>query len=224
MEGAASRNGRQGIHRLCGPFFPSLRRKLQISCCAVLIFDSRLNGIRMRDEYEAKLAAEEEAGITCRGGRAGGAQCFGSRGLSGGFDVIVEGVAVSGPLETPGDIRVAMEHDWRFADIGGERGERQDAFVLPCIVIFKPVVNHLWKHPPNQVREGGGGQLSKRIGNHVSYCMYIQAQVGTFQTLVPPSLLPPSFRLRAMDVQRSIPSRFFPTRELLFFLFCFAQG
>lgn len=75
----------------------------------------------MRDEYEAKLAAEEEAGISCRGGGAGGTPYFGSRGgLSGGFDVTVEGVAVSGPLETPGDIRVAMEHDWRFADIGGK--------------------------------------------------------------------------------------------------------
>lgn len=71
----------------------------------------RLNGIRMREEHEAKMAGEEDAG----------AGFHYSRGIpGGGFDVTVEGVAVSGPLETPGEIRVAMEHDWRSADIGGE--------------------------------------------------------------------------------------------------------
>ncbi|CAM9523334.1 unnamed protein product, partial [Ectocarpus fasciculatus] len=66
----------------------------------------RLNGIRAREEHEAKLASDEAAGI-------------GSRGMLGGFDVTVEGVAISGPLETPGEIRAATEHDWRSADIGG---------------------------------------------------------------------------------------------------------
>lgn len=75
----------------------------------------RLNGIRMREEYEAKMAGEEDAGMGT------GIPGFNySRGVSGGgFDVTVEGVAISGPLETPGEIRVAMEHDWRSADIGG---------------------------------------------------------------------------------------------------------
>lgn len=64
----------------------------------------------MREEHEAKMAGEEDAGMGFH---------F-SRGVPGsGFDVTVEGVAVSGPLETPGEIRVAMEHDWRSADIGG---------------------------------------------------------------------------------------------------------
>lgn len=66
----------------------------------------------MREEHEAKVAGGEEDG---------GMGFPFSRGASGGggFDVTVEGVAVSGPLETPGEIRVAMEHDWRSADIGG---------------------------------------------------------------------------------------------------------
>lgn len=68
------------------------------------MYAARLNGIRAREEHEAKLASDEAAGI----------------GLLGGFDVTVEGVAISGPLETPGEIRVATEHDWRSADIGGE--------------------------------------------------------------------------------------------------------
>ncbi|CAM9719375.1 unnamed protein product [Scytosiphon promiscuus] len=80
----------------------------------------RLNGIRMRDEYETKLASEEDAGIGGVGGFDRGTLGFGSRRASGGgFDVTVEGVAISGPLETPGQIRVAMEHDWRSADVGG---------------------------------------------------------------------------------------------------------
>lgn len=76
--------------------------------------DLRLNGIRMREEYEAKMAHQEDAGL---GGV--GAHCKGAV-SGGGFDVTVEGVAISGPLETPGEIRAAMEHDWRSADIGGE--------------------------------------------------------------------------------------------------------
>ncbi|CAM9385939.1 unnamed protein product, partial [Hapterophycus canaliculatus] len=80
----------------------------------------RLNGIRMRDEYETKLASDEDAGVGGVGGYEGRALGFGSRRASrGGFDVTVEGVAISGPLETPGEIRVAMEHDWRSADMGG---------------------------------------------------------------------------------------------------------
>ncbi len=71
----------------------------------------------MRDEYEAKMAQQEDAGL-------GGLGAHGGGGLSGGgFDVTVEGVAISGPLETPGEIRAAMEHDWRSADIVGE-GEK----------------------------------------------------------------------------------------------------
>lgn len=72
----------------------------------------------MRDEHEAKMAADAEATAIGRGGR-GRARSPGSN-SRGGFDVTVEGVAISGPLETSGEIRVAMEHDWRSADIGGK--------------------------------------------------------------------------------------------------------
>lgn len=72
----------------------------------------RLNGARLRQEYQRKLEAEN----LIRGG--------GKPGVSGrdhgGFHVTVEGVTVSGPLETIGEIRAAMEQDWRSADIGGE--------------------------------------------------------------------------------------------------------
>lgn len=72
----------------------------------------RLNGARLRQEYQAKLEAEERA----RGrGRESGIPGYNRA----GFDVTVEGVTISGPLETPGEIRVAMEQDWRSADIGG---------------------------------------------------------------------------------------------------------
>lgn len=80
----------------------------------------------MRDEYEAKLASEEDAGMSGVGGGLGS----GSRRVSGGgFDVTIEGVAISGPLETPGEIRVAMEQDWRSADIGGEGANNVDTLV-----------------------------------------------------------------------------------------------
>lgn len=81
------------------------------------MFVIRLNGIRLRDEYDAEVAGQENAG-----GVGAGIPGFpSSRGVSsgGGFDVTVEGVAVSGPLETPAEIRVALEHDWRSADING---------------------------------------------------------------------------------------------------------
>ena len=41
-------------------------------------------------------------------------------GSGGGFDVTVEGVTISGPLETTSSIRVAMEQDWQSANIAGE--------------------------------------------------------------------------------------------------------
>ncbi|CAB1117781.1 unnamed protein product [Ectocarpus sp. CCAP 1310/34] len=82
----------------------------------------RLNGIRAREEHEAKLASDEAAGI-------------GSHGIMlGGFDVTVEGVAISGPLETPGEIRAAMEHDWRSADIGGESLRNPRLASVGCLV------------------------------------------------------------------------------------------
>ncbi|CAN0296599.1 unnamed protein product, partial [Ectocarpus sp. 12 AP-2014] len=78
----------------------------------------RLNGIRAREEHEAKLASDEAAGI-------------GSSGIMlGGFDVTVEGVAISGPLETPGEIRAATEHDWRSADIGGLVNDPKEALAV----------------------------------------------------------------------------------------------
>eukprot|EP00903_Cladosiphon_okamuranus_P016005 g14779.t2 len=81
----------------------------------------RLNGIRLREEYEAKMASEEDAEMGIRP----------SRGVAGGgFDVTVEGVTVSGPLETPGEIRVAMEHDWRSADIGGLLSDPSEALAV----------------------------------------------------------------------------------------------
>lgn len=82
----------------------------------------------MRDEYETKLASEEDAGIGGVEGADGGFPGLGSRRASGGgFDVTVEGVAISGPLETPGEIRVAMEQDWRAADIGGKGTKNEDS-------------------------------------------------------------------------------------------------
>lgn len=83
---------------------------------------ARLNGIRAREEHEAKLASDEAAGI-------------GSRGIMlGGFDVTVEGVAISGPLETPGEIHAATEHDWRSADIGGESLRNPRLTSVGCLV------------------------------------------------------------------------------------------
>lgn len=73
----------------------------------------RLNGARLRQEYQTKLEAEN---LARGGGRESGIPGYGRA----GFDVTVEGVTISGPLETPGEIRVAMEQDWRSADIGGE--------------------------------------------------------------------------------------------------------
>lgn len=78
----------------------------------------RVNGARLRKELEDKLNSEDHVAITLGG--PDGVPGYGRRDASGGFDVTVEGVAISGPLETAGEIRAAMEHDWRSADIGGE--------------------------------------------------------------------------------------------------------
>lgn len=73
--------------------------------------------MRLREEYEAKVASDE---LTTTGRTSDRSPGFALRGPSGGFDVTVEGVAISGPLENAGEIRAAMEHDWRSADIAGK--------------------------------------------------------------------------------------------------------
>lgn len=78
----------------------------------------RLNGARLRQVYESKLEAED---LARGGGRGPDNSSQGRGGVSGIFGVTVEGVAISGPLETAGEIRAAMEHDWRSADIGGKK-------------------------------------------------------------------------------------------------------
>lgn len=78
----------------------------------------RVHGARLRKELEDKLNSEDHVAITLGG--PDGVPGYGQRDASGGFDVTVEGVAISGPLETAGEIRAAMEHDWRSADIGGD--------------------------------------------------------------------------------------------------------
>ena len=46
----------------------------------------------------------------------------------------MEGVAISGPLETSSEIRVAMEHDWHSANIAGERQSSRER--LACYRYF----------------------------------------------------------------------------------------
>lgn len=101
---------------------------------------SRLNGKRLREENEAKLASDERMGRRlepCMGG--------GSRGRrSGGFDVTVEGVAISGPLETQGEITAAVNHDWKSADMDGEdtKTMAEDASPWPLDPLVPGRVGH----------------------------------------------------------------------------------
>lgn len=80
--------------------------------------------MRLRQDYQSKVEAEHLA----IGGRDSVISGYGRA----GFDVTVEGVAISGPFETTGEIRAAIEQDWRSADIGGGcrwRGERKTCLV-----------------------------------------------------------------------------------------------
>ena len=72
----------------------------------------RLNGARLREVYKAKVDVNGAGGVY-ESTQPGGV-------VAGEFDVTVEGVVISGPLETVGQIRVAMEHDWRSAGLGGK--------------------------------------------------------------------------------------------------------
>ncbi|CAM9736185.1 unnamed protein product, partial [Pylaiella littoralis] len=120
-------------------------------------------GLRFRGGHQEKTQWHPHA-------RRVRAQCFGSRGLSGGFDVVVEGVAVSGPLETPGDIRVAMEHDWRFADIGGLIDDPKEAPAVKALLqSHLPALSHVHASRSGGRTGAAAGSASTRMPQMMSF-------------------------------------------------------
>lgn len=105
----------------------------------------RLNGTRLRQEESKQAEIDRGGSAGVAGRRAGHGGIISDlsrrgRGLGGGFDVTVEGVAISGPLETTTEIRVAMEHDWHSANIAGERQSSKEREVASLLGSLRSIL------------------------------------------------------------------------------------
>ncbi|CAM9883903.1 unnamed protein product [Ascophyllum nodosum] len=122
----------------------------------------RLNGARLREVYKAKVDVNGADGGVYESTQSGGV-------VAGEFDVTVEGVVISGPLETVGQIRAAMEHDWRSAGLGEFFDDPNEAAAVKRLLqAHLPALNRV--HASRSGGESGARMSFNDFGHLLHRC------------------------------------------------------